>query len=255
MNKFFSIITPVFNRPKYLEDTIKSILNQKFKNYEYIIVDGKSTDRTLIILNKYKSRIRIISEKDNGMYDAIKKGFAVAKGKYFMWINSDDFLIDNYSLLRAYNYLRKYKREWIIGNASFTDESKKKIKTYFPLIYPKFIIKAGLAHSCFWGFIQQENTIFSKKLYKKSGGINKDYKMAGDFDLWKRFANFEKLTSVPVSIGVQRKWEGQLTKNMNFYYSEIKKKKCTINLFYLFRFIFSVSFIFSFLFIKLFEKK
>ena len=126
MNKFFSIITPVFNRPKYLEDTIKSILNQKFKNYEYIIVDGKSTDRTLVILNKYKSRIRIISEKDNGMYDAIKKGFAVAKGKYFMWINSDDFLIDNYSLLRAYNYLRKYKREWIIGNTSFTDGSKKK---------------------------------------------------------------------------------------------------------------------------------
>ena len=62
------------------------------------------------------------------MYDAIKKGFAVAKGKYFMWINSDDFLIDNYSLLRAYNYLRKYKREWIISNTSFTDDLKK-IKT------------------------------------------------------------------------------------------------------------------------------
>jgi glycosyltransferase involved in cell wall biosynthesis len=255
MSKFFSIITPVFNRPKYLEDTIKSILNQKFKNYEYIIVDGKSTDKTSIILNKYKSRIRIISEKDNGMYDAIKKGFAVAKGKYFMWVNSDDFLIDDYSLLRVYNYLRKYKREWIIGNTSFTDETKKNVKTYFPLFYPKFIIKAGLAHSCFWGFIQQENTIFSEKLYNKSGGINKNYKMAGDFDLWKKFASLDKPTSVPISIAVQRKWAGQLTKNMDFYYSEINKKKCIINIFYFLRFLFSVFYILNFLFVKFFKNK
>jgi glycosyltransferase involved in cell wall biosynthesis len=254
MNKFFSIITPVYNRSKYLEKTIKSVLNQKYKNFEYIIVDGKSNDRTSIILNKYKSKINIISEKDHGMYDAIKKGFKVAKGKYFMWLNSDDFLKDNCSLLNAYNYLKKYKKEWITGNISFVTESEKKIKTYFPLIYPRFIIKAGLAHGCFWGFIQQENTIFSQRLYKKSGGINNVYKMAGDYDLWRRFANFEKITPVPISIAVQRKWKGQLTSDMDFYYSEINKKKCLFNFFYIFRFLLSVIFIFKFFFLGTFNR-
>jgi glycosyltransferase involved in cell wall biosynthesis len=254
MNKFFSIITPVYNRAKYLENTIKSVLGQKFHNYEYIIVDGKSNDRTSIILNKYKSKLKIISEKDEGMYDAIKKGFAMAKGKYFMWLNSDDFLINRYSLLNVYNYLKKYKKEWITGNVSFVTESQSNIKTYFPLIYPRFIIKSGLAHSCFWGFIQQENTIFSQKLYKKSGGINKNYKMAGDYDLWRRFAYFEKINPVAISIAVQRKWKGQLTTDMDFYYSEINKKKCLFNFFYFLRFALSVIFIIKFLFFKIFDR-
>ena len=83
-NYYFSIVTPVFNRPQFLEQTIKSVLSQQFKNYEYIIVDGKSKPTTLNILNKYKSKIQLISEKDNGMYDALHKGFSIATGKYFM---------------------------------------------------------------------------------------------------------------------------------------------------------------------------
>jgi len=213
------------------------VLNQSYKNYEYIVVDGKSNDRTPFILNKYKSKITIISEKDNGMYDAIKKGFGLAKGRYFLWINSDDFLVDNNSLLRAYNYLKKTNNQWIIANISITQDDKK-TKHFFPLHYPRAIIKAGLAHNCFWGFLQQENTIFSQKLYKKSGGINPSFKMAGDFDLWRKFAKYQKLTSVPIKFATHRKWSNQLT-NLNYYYSEIGKKKCIINFFYMLRFIYS----------------
>ena len=90
-NFYFSIVTPVYNRSQFLEKTIKSVISQQFKNYEYIIVDGGSKDKTLAILDKYKSKIKLISEKDNGMYDALSKGFSIATGKYFMWLNSDDF--------------------------------------------------------------------------------------------------------------------------------------------------------------------
>jgi glycosyltransferase involved in cell wall biosynthesis len=248
-NPYFSIVTPVFNRPQFLEQTIKSVLSQQFKNYEYIIVDGASKEKTLTIINKYKPKIRLISEKDKGMYDALYKGFSIASGKYFMWLNSDDFLLDKQSLLRLYNYLNKYNNNWITGKISITNNQSNKVKTYFPLIYPQSIIKNGLANNCFWGFIQQENTVFSKQLYEKVGGINRNFKMAGDFDLWKRFAKYEKLISIPIGIAVHRKWVGQLT-NLDYYYSEINKKKCLFNFFYPLRFLLSIIFILKILLLR-----
>ena len=187
------------------------------------------------------------------MYDAINKGFKLARGKYFLWINSDDFLVDKNSLLRAYNYLKKNNDQWIIANISITHDDKK-TRNFFPLYYPRIVIKAGLAHNCFWGFLQQENTIFSKKLYDKCGGINPKFKMAGDFDLWKRFAKHEKLVSVPIRFASHRKWSNQLT-NLNYYYSEIGKKKCIINLFYIFRFMYSFLIIFKKFIFGVFKQK
>ena len=90
-------------------------------------------------------------------------------------------------------------------------EFDAKPKVYIPLIYPQWIIKNGHANNCFWGFLQQENTIFSKNLYIKAGGINPKFKMAGDYDLWKRFAKFEKLVSLNIKFACHRKSENQLT--------------------------------------------
>jgi glycosyltransferase involved in cell wall biosynthesis len=235
---YFSIVTPVYNGEKYLEDTIKSVVNQSFKNFEYIVIDGESKDNSINIINKYKNKItKIISEKDNNMYEAIHKGFSLASGHYYLWLNSDDVLIDNHVLERLYFLLKKKKYQWIIGKIAILENNK--IKNYFPLSYPQFIIKNGLANNCFWGFIQQENVVFSKDLYNKSGSININYKMAGDFHLWKNFALHEKLISINLPIAAHRKWPGQMTQ-LDQYYYEIKKKRCKINFFYLLRFIYSL---------------
>ena len=99
-----SIITPTFNSEKFLEETLKSIQSQTYKNYELIIIDGKSTDKTLKIINKYKNIINYcISEKDKGIYDAFNKGMSVASGKYILVVNSDDKLMKN-----ALQILNKY---------------------------------------------------------------------------------------------------------------------------------------------------
>ena len=74
------------------------------------------------------------------------------------------------------------------------------------------------------GFIQQESTIFNRKSFNDLGGFDSKNKMAGDFHFWKKLALKEKLISVNISIGVQRKWEGQLQNNLDFYYKEINKK-------------------------------
>src|SRR6218665_2201901 len=86
-----SIVTPVFNRVEYLEQTILSVIDQGYPNLEYIVIDGGSTDGTLEIIKKYEDRIFYwTSEPDNGMYDAINKGFKKASGQIMAWINSDD---------------------------------------------------------------------------------------------------------------------------------------------------------------------
>ena len=87
----FSLITVVLNNKELLEKTIKSVLNQNFKNFEYIIIDGGSNDGTLEILKKYNDKIDYwLSERDNGIYDAFNKGMELSKGEYLGIINSDD---------------------------------------------------------------------------------------------------------------------------------------------------------------------
>lgn len=235
-----SIITPVLNGEKFIEKTIKSVINQSYENLEYIIVDGFSTDNTMKIINKYKDKItHVIQKKDRSMYEALETGFDIATGDYYYWLNSDDELFDNNSIERLMNLLKKKKYDWVTGVCSIIHKDNERPTSYIPLAYPKTIIANGLAHNCYWGFIQQENTVFSKKIYKEVGKINKNFKMAGDFDLWRRMAKKYKLYSINVKIGSHRISDNQLT-DLDYYYNEIEQKKCVFNPFYLLRFIFSI---------------
>src|SRR6185436_13398869 len=86
-----SIVTPSYNQGTYLEETILSVLNQKYPNLEYIIIDGGSTDNSIEIIKKYEKQLAFwCSEKDKGMYDAIQKGFSKSAGEIMGWLNSDD---------------------------------------------------------------------------------------------------------------------------------------------------------------------
>lgn len=88
-----TIVTPSYNQGQFIEDTIKSVLNQTYKNIQYIVVDGASKDNTMEVVERYRDKIDIIiSEKDKGQTDAINKGFKLAKGELVGWINSDDML-------------------------------------------------------------------------------------------------------------------------------------------------------------------
>ena len=91
-----SIITPNLNGGKYLEQTIKSVIEQDYKNIEYIIIDGGSSDASIDIIKKYSKYISYYEiKKDKNMYEALNYGFKIAKGDIFTWINSDDLYFKN----------------------------------------------------------------------------------------------------------------------------------------------------------------
>ncbi|MEM8968162.1 MAG: glycosyltransferase family 2 protein [Bacteroidota bacterium] len=100
---FFSIITVVFNAEEYIERTIKSVVEQNYFDYEYIIVDGGSSDQTLSIISKYKEKIDVlVSQRDKGIYDAMNKGVLLAKGKYINFMNAGDTFYNKHILYEVY---------------------------------------------------------------------------------------------------------------------------------------------------------
>ncbi len=229
--KLLTIVTPNLNGGKYLEETIKSVLSQKNKFIEYIIVDGLSNDNSKFILKKYEKKIdKLIFKKDSSMYEAINTGFKNSSGKYFTWLNSDD-LYHKDCLDKIIKIMEKRKIDWVNGISSSI--FKNKIRSMnFPYYFPRGIILRGYCHKSAYGFIPQESVIFSRKLYIKSGGFLKHKKISGDYFLWKSFSKFASLIPINVKIGIFRKRKGQLSENLEKYYLEMgvnyKKKRINI---------------------------
>ena len=131
MKNKLSIITVCFNAQEYIGDTIVSIRNQTIRPYEYIIVDGGSTDKTNEIIDRYKAQLNgnltHISEPDNGIYDAMNKGIALGKGKIIGLLNSDDYYFEN-TLATVYeSYLKTDKNVVLTGNMIFKSKDGEQL--------------------------------------------------------------------------------------------------------------------------------
>ena len=222
---YISIITPNFNGEKYIEQTIKSVINQTNKNFEYLIFDGGSNDKSIKIIKKYKKYIDYLSvKKDLGVYHAVSKGIKKSRGKIILWINSDDILDKNAvsNLIKIFTI--KKKTNWISGINGYIKNGK--LISGIPYWYPKFIIKNGLAHHNFWGFVQQESVAFRKNLFIKSVNFFDFKNNASDYHLWKEFSKKSKLESYFIKIGYFRSWPGQNSKiEQDKYFYDTGTKK------------------------------
>jgi len=237
-NPRITIITPVYNCVEYIEETIKSVLNQNYKNIEYIIVDGGSNDGTCKIIEKYLKKINIfISEKDEGMYDALNKGFKMATGKYLAWLNADDLYFNN-CISKTVELMEKNNYQWINGISATLIKKRVRLRPLYH--YPNIILKNRLMTPCLWGYIPQESVIFTKKLYSKVGGINRKLKYAGDFDLWSKFSKNSELISANIPIGIFRKRNNQMSENQRIYLREVNKIHCFIPFGKILRFLYSL---------------
>ncbi len=185
-----TIVTPNYNCEKYLEKTILSVINQNYPNLEYIIIDGGSNDSSVEIIKKYKNYLTYwISEPDNGMYEAIQKGFDKSTGEIMAWINSDDMYHKNSFFTVAEIFTSFSEVKWLTGVNTFYDEFDR--TTY---------VKHSYGHNKYSMFlqpelyIQQESTFWRRELWKKAGSkLNTSLKYAGDFELWLRFNKYSQI--------------------------------------------------------------
>lgn len=193
-----ALVTPVFNSAKYIEQTIQSVLAQNYLNLEYFIIDGGSTDGTLDIIRKYESQISgWLSEPDNGMYDALNKGFTRTSGEVMGWISATDQLHTGGLSVVGSVFRDLPEVEWITGRPTgFSDEGM----TTVVLDLPRWSRSRFLAGAN--RYIQQESTFWRRSLWERAGShMDSTRRNGADFELWVRFFRHAKLYPVDALIG------------------------------------------------------
>jgi len=179
-------VTPSLNQATYIEENIKSVLNQNYPNCEHIIIDGGSTDGSVDIIRKYEDRLTYwVSEKDRGAAHAINKGFARAHGEIFGWLNSDDFLLPG-----AVNHIvemrRKYPTAVAWVGACYRIDPQGRILTK---VVPEGLTRDSLADWGYRGFFYQPSCYFAAQAWYKIGALDETLHFAFDLDLWLRLSN------------------------------------------------------------------
>lgn len=177
-----TIITVVFNGAKTIKNTIESVLNQTYKNVEYIVIDGNSSDNTMEIVNGYKNKIStIISEPDRGLYDAINKGIALATGDVIGLLHSDDFYTDNAVLQRVVSKFEEIKSDTVFADLLYIKNDN------LDLVLRYFSAKNFTPKKLTYGLMPPHPTFFVKKsIYEQYGTYRTDLKIASDYEMFVR---------------------------------------------------------------------
>jgi glycosyltransferase involved in cell wall biosynthesis len=196
-----ALVTPVYNSRKYIEATIRSVLAQDYPNLDYFIVDGGSTDGTLETIRKYEQLISgWISEPDNGMYDALNKGFARTTGEIMGWISATDLLHLGGLKLVASVFRDLPEVDWINGRPTAFTENGMTVKVCRIPRWSRYRFLAGANR-----YIQQESVFWRRSLWNKAGGyVDASRRFVSDFELWVRFFRHAQLYSVDGLIGGYR---------------------------------------------------
>ncbi len=206
-NPKISIITPSYNQAHYIERTIKSVMTQNFSNFEHIIVDAGSTDGTMDILKKYQ-HLKWISEKDDGQGDAINKGFSLASGDIYAWLNSDDYYDDNIFQLIV-NAFCNENCDFLYGDITYVDESESNLgkRSGDKISYKKLLKDPDI--------IRQPSTFWTKELWDKVAPIDISLNVVMDLDLFLRMTKIAKIYYLPFNLSFFRYYKSNKTLSLS----------------------------------------
>jgi len=230
----FSIVTATKNSERFLAQTIESVISQKGDfEIHYVIVDNRSTDRTAEIAARYQSLLKrreagtqsmkvsmeLVSERDGGMYEAINRGFARSSGDVMAWINSDDVYLPGAFAAVSRAFLEHPGIAWLKGVTSYIDENSEIPQPGTCNLYDRRWIEAGFYGPLF-AFIQQDSVFWKSSLWDRAGGCDASLRLSGDYFLWRAFARFEPLYSIPCYLSCFRRRAAQLSTDMEGYWRE-----------------------------------
>lgn len=238
MSRRFLVVTPCLNAERFIDDTIMSVVGQA-GDFEilYHVQDGGSWDDTVGRLQAWERRFAqgsipllcrgvsfsIGSRPDDGMYDAIMRGFAVLPvggGAFMTWLNASDRLLPG-ALQTAAEVTTLFPDiEWLCGRIARLNAGGSLVHVEDCFAFPAKTLAAGLHDNRHLPFVQQEGCLWSSSLWEAVGGIDPSLRLAGDFDLWRRFARHRPLHIVNSLLGVFRHHDGQLGSGIERYLAE-----------------------------------
>jgi hypothetical protein len=235
----FTVVTPAFHAERFLDATIGSVVSQSGRfRLRYHVQDGGSTDGTVAALERWTERLQsglfpaqcdalefsYSVAPDCGMYDAIQSGFAhcgIESGSCMTWINADDILMPG-ALACAARLFREFPDVQLMGGIPCQiDEEGVLNRIHGEQLYPRTTLTAGLHDGRHLPFVMQEGTFWRAELWQRTGGVRTDLRLAGDFDLWRRFAAETAYVSVDTILAAHRRRSGQLTESATAYYAEL----------------------------------
>jgi glycosyltransferase involved in cell wall biosynthesis len=201
-----SIVTPSFNQGIFIEETIQSIIGQKYSNLEYIIQDGGSSDDTVNTILKYESQIHFWeSKQDKGQSDAINLGFSRSSGDIMAWLNSDDILVPGTLSYIANYFVKNPNVDVVYGNRLIIDKDSKLVGKWVLPDHRNEILK--------WAdYVPQETMFWRRSIWDQVGGINPTFKFALDWDFICRMIDANaKIVHIPKFFGAFRAHSQQKT--------------------------------------------
>lgn len=242
-----SIITATFNSAKTLKDTIQSVLRQTNKDFEYLIVDGGSTDETIDIVKSYESefsgRLKWVSEKDKGIYDAMNKGIKMASGDVVGILNSDDYFTSDDILQAVDNAFKSHEIDAIYGDIHFIRDGnpQKCVRYYSSRMFRPFWLRFGFmpAHPSFY---------CKREIFDKAGLYSLDYKIGADYEMMVRLFKRHKIKSLYANKDfVTMRTGGASNNNVRSRLTLIEEdvKACRVNGIYTNRFFIMLKFLYK----------
>jgi len=223
-----SVVTPVFNQARYVEQTIRSVLDQSYPDLEYIIIDGGSTDGTVDIIRRHEDRLAYwVSEPDQGPYDAINKGFARSTGEIMAWLNGDDVYMP-YALRTVGSVFRQLPEvAWLSTSMPIGITAEGVIDAWFNIRCCKtWFYRGWHLHNTpsFKGWIMQESTFWRRTLWAQAGGaLDGEFRLAGDYELWSRFWRHADLAMIPVPLACIRHHPAQRSADYAAYVCDAER--------------------------------
>ena len=217
-----SVVTPSLNQGQFLEKCIKSVIKQDYPDFEYIIIDGGSTDNSLDIIAEYKQYLaNSMSEPDYGQSNAINKGFKKAKGELVAWLNSDDYYLPGAFRKVAEAYRRNPEASFYFGNGLRVDSKGMKKSRFFESETVKFNRDALLY--CL-NYILQPATFINASYLKKINFLDEDLHYGMDTDLWLRLSKEKMPAFVPETLAASREYGDTKTSTGSFQRIEELRK-------------------------------